>query len=192
VLIHLLSVLVSAGGLALSIEFFKLNSFAALHRISWFVYWAFIPYAIVNIVIPATFCITLWKLRKGTHLKNGMISRLVVCSANTGAITSLLAVASLVTFTTMPSSLVFLAIHLISPKLSFISLLVMLNSREHGLFEQPSGGPSKTPIFLTTAIRVPDIEGTDEPNSLSLNIRRTLYPPVASDKMHDVSAPSLL
>jgi len=83
----------------------------------------------VDCVITITLCYHLRSNRKGTSSLNGMIDSLVIYTFETGALTCIAAILSMIFWLVMPHNRVFLALHFVISKLYANSLLATLNMR---------------------------------------------------------------
>ncbi|KAI0921867.1 hypothetical protein AcV7_007997 [Taiwanofungus camphoratus] len=102
--------------------------------------------AFADVLIATSLCVLLRRCRTGFSRTDSVVRTLIVYSVNTGALTSLCAIASLVTYAVMPDSYVFLAIYFVLPELLLNSLLATLNARS-SLRERNAG--SLVPISLS-------------------------------------------
>lgn len=83
-----------------------------------------------DVLIAATLCILLHRSRTGFHRSDTMINRLILFSVNTGFLTSLCAVASLISITVAGSTFLYIAFFFCIGRLYTNSLLATLNARK--------------------------------------------------------------
>ncbi|KZS95668.1 hypothetical protein SISNIDRAFT_452320 [Sistotremastrum niveocremeum HHB9708] len=83
-----------------------------------------------DIVIAATLCWLLHTSRTGFKRSDGMITKMIAFCVNTGLITSLCAIASLVTIVALPNAFVYIAFYFALGRLYSNSLLATLNARQ--------------------------------------------------------------
>ncbi|KAI0939161.1 hypothetical protein AcV5_000654 [Taiwanofungus camphoratus] len=140
--IVLSSLLSFAGLLACTIKGFAFHSFSDFANSSVGLGAA----AFADVLIATSLCVLLRRCRTGFSRTDSVVRTLIVYSVNTGALTSLCAIASLVTYAVMPDSYVFLAIYFVLPELLLNSLLATLNARS-SLRERNAG--SLVPISLS-------------------------------------------
>lgn len=95
--------------------------------------------------VALSLCYFLYKSRTGWAKTDSLITVLMLFSINTGLLTVLDAVASLITYAVMPTNLIFFAIYLCQSKLFINAFLATLNARE-GL---RAGGTGSVAIQLS-------------------------------------------
>ncbi|KIK02597.1 hypothetical protein K443DRAFT_513791 [Laccaria amethystina LaAM-08-1] len=83
-----------------------------------------------DIVIAASLCTILHRSRTGFHRSDTIISKLIVFSVNTGLLTSLCALASLVSILAWPNTFIYIAFFFCIGRLYTNSLLATLNARK--------------------------------------------------------------
>ncbi|KAF8328508.1 hypothetical protein F5887DRAFT_1143082 [Amanita rubescens] len=83
-----------------------------------------------DVSIAAVLCTLLHKSRTGFHRSNTMINRLILFSVNTSLLTSLCALASLISIVVAGESFIYIAFFFCSGRLYTNSLLATLNARE--------------------------------------------------------------
>ncbi|GJE94001.1 hypothetical protein PsYK624_101690 [Phanerochaete sordida] len=120
-----------AGALAITVLALKVPPFAAFReRYAWIWFATFSLQAFTDCAITAALSIILANCRTGFQRTNSLLRFLVAYSTCTCAFTSSLAIASVITYSTMPNSFVFFSIAALVPKLLLNSLLALLNSRD--------------------------------------------------------------
>ncbi|KDQ58601.1 hypothetical protein JAAARDRAFT_176614 [Jaapia argillacea MUCL 33604] len=82
-----------------------------------------------DVVIAAVMCVLLHRSRKGLELLDTMIKKLMIFSVNTGLMTSVCAVLSLITISTCPGTFIYIAFYFTLGRLYVNSLLATLNAR---------------------------------------------------------------
>lgn len=86
--------------------------------------------AAADIVIAASLCTILHRSRTGFHRSDTIITKLMVFSVNTGLLTSLCALASLVSILAWPTTFIYIAFFFCIGRLYTNSLLATLNARK--------------------------------------------------------------
>ncbi|GJE94011.1 hypothetical protein PsYK624_101790 [Phanerochaete sordida] len=119
------------GAVAITALALKTPNFADFHeKYSWAWYATFSLQAFTDCAITAVLSTLLLIRRTGIKRTDSLIRTLIIYSVNTCALTSSLAVASIITYATMPHNFIFFAIATVVPKLLLNSLLALLNSRD--------------------------------------------------------------
>ncbi|KAL5536445.1 hypothetical protein ACEPAF_267 [Sanghuangporus sanghuang] len=115
--------------------------------------------AAADITITCVLAFLLHFSRSGLKTTDTLINRLIIYSVNTGAITSMLAIAALVSGLVLPDSFLYILLCLLIPKVYTNSILALLNSRQ-GLRDELSGvaqgisiHTSQSPIHRAEATR---------------------------------------
>ncbi|TFY70884.1 hypothetical protein EVG20_g2116 [Dentipellis fragilis] len=103
--------------------------------------------AFTDIVIAVTLCLYLQSQRKGLAGTREMVDAIIVVTVNNGALTCVVAVASLICWAVMPHNLVFMGLHFSIGKLYTNSLLATLNMR-HWLRHRSRSSSQNTPEQL--------------------------------------------
>ncbi|OCH90217.1 hypothetical protein OBBRIDRAFT_826083 [Obba rivulosa] len=97
--------------------------------------WDFVTILIANvaadILIASSLCIVLWRMRSGIPRSDSLLRVLMMYSINTGLLTSICEIATLVTYFTCTKLTVYLALFFILPKLLLNAFLASLNARQH-------------------------------------------------------------
>ncbi|KAJ7597907.1 hypothetical protein C8J56DRAFT_330499 [Mycena floridula] len=83
-----------------------------------------------DVIIAATLCFLLHTSRTGFQRSDTMINKLIMFAVNTGLLTSLCAVASLISIVTAPNTFLYIAFFFIIGRLYSNSLLATLNARQ--------------------------------------------------------------
>lgn len=97
---------------------------------AWIWYGVFSIQAFTDCAIAVALCTMLIKRRTGFKRTDSLIRILVLYSINTCALTSSVAIASVITYAVMPHNFVFIAFAMVLPKLMLNALLALLNSRD--------------------------------------------------------------
>ncbi|KAJ3891392.1 hypothetical protein GG344DRAFT_65443 [Lentinula edodes] len=84
---------------------------------------------LTDIVTALALCYFLNKLRTGYRQSDSLVSSLIKYAINTGALTSVISVTTVVLYNLMPSNLIFIAVFFILSKLYAISFMATLNTR---------------------------------------------------------------
>ncbi|KAI0339690.1 hypothetical protein BDW22DRAFT_580520 [Trametopsis cervina] len=128
-IIAVLALLALLGGFVLACLCAKFTTLSDItDRASWVLYTTFSCGAAADVIIAASMCFTLWEHRTQSARTNSLLRVLMIYSINSGALTSLFAVVSLITFATMPKNFIYLAFFLILPKLLLNAVLATLNA----------------------------------------------------------------
>ncbi|THH07209.1 hypothetical protein EW145_g3535 [Phellinidium pouzarii] len=129
-----------------------------------------------DIAIAMALVYLLHRARTGFHRSDGIINRLIMFSLNTGILTSLDAVMSLVTITVLPNSFVYILFFVTVSRLYTNSLLATLNSRktlQGGLGDEStaSASVSNGARFRSHAVEVdPPTISKVQPRTLSIKV----------------------
>ncbi|KAI0339689.1 hypothetical protein BDW22DRAFT_1361266 [Trametopsis cervina] len=145
---------------------------------SWILYVTFSCGAAADIVIAASMCYTLWAHRTHSPRTNSLLHALMIYSINSGALTSIFAIVSLITFATMPKNFIFLSILLVLPKLLFNAALATLNARRR---------LKKTYMDTTepVSIQLSNLAaGNGTPTSSGLRVEKSVVQEIHSDMSH--------
>ncbi|KAI0821119.1 hypothetical protein BC629DRAFT_1587432 [Irpex lacteus] len=116
--------------IAFTIRGWQIGTYDGLFEISWILYTAFGAGVFVDGAIAISLCVLLVQRKTGIRRTDSMVRSLMLYSINTGALTSICALAVLITYATMPRNFVFIAFYFVLPKLFLNSLLATLNARE--------------------------------------------------------------
>ncbi|KAJ4486822.1 hypothetical protein C8R41DRAFT_868221 [Lentinula lateritia] len=84
---------------------------------------------LTDIVTALALCYFLNKLRTGYRQSDSLVSSLIKYAINTGALTSVISVTTVVLYNLMPDNLIFIAVFFILSKLYAISFMATLNTR---------------------------------------------------------------
>ncbi|KDQ58604.1 hypothetical protein JAAARDRAFT_673647 [Jaapia argillacea MUCL 33604] len=107
-----------------------------------------------DVVIAAVLCTVLHRARTGFQHSNNVINRLMIFCVNTGLLTSICAVLSLITISALPNTFIYIAFYFASGRLYLNSLLATLNARR-SIHNKPVG-PSNFSESISLSFR----EGT--------------------------------
>ncbi|KAJ4467247.1 hypothetical protein J3R30DRAFT_3849561 [Lentinula aciculospora] len=84
---------------------------------------------LTDIVTALSLCYFLNKLRTGYRQSDSLVSTLIKYAINTGALTSVVSVTTVILYNIMPNNLIFIAVFFILSKLYAISFMATLNTR---------------------------------------------------------------
>ncbi|KZS92346.1 hypothetical protein SISNIDRAFT_496008 [Sistotremastrum niveocremeum HHB9708] len=126
--IFLLSLLCLGTGLACSAETFLLVDFAKFIKYRWLVGLWLGSSAACDVLVAGSLCYTLWNSRTGFRTTDGILTRLIVWTLNTGLLTSAIAIVDTVCFTTM-DNLIHFAFNVTLGKLYANMFVATLNQR---------------------------------------------------------------
>jgi len=106
------------------------DTFAAMHAISWMVYVAFAFAIGSDVCIAGSLCYFFYTNRTGVRRTDSVLNVLMLYCINGGILTTLCNISVFVTFATLPTNYVFMAIFFVSSKLYFSSFAATLNCRD--------------------------------------------------------------
>ncbi|KAJ3484323.1 hypothetical protein NLI96_g5728 [Meripilus lineatus] len=98
-------------------------------QISSLIYYTLSTAAAADIIMSASLCYFLRRRRSAFKGTQSLINTLVVYSINSGALTSVCALACVICYAAMPRNFIFQAFYYVLPKLLLNSLLAMMNAR---------------------------------------------------------------
>jgi len=127
--IVLTSVLVFGVGLAFTIRGIIGVSFENLHLESWLLYTGLGSAVFVDALIAISSCVLLNHSRSGFKSSDSLVNTLMLYSINTGTVTSLGALACLVSYALWPHKFIFIGIFFIIGKVQINTVLTVLNTR---------------------------------------------------------------
>ncbi|KAF8336155.1 hypothetical protein F5887DRAFT_575531 [Amanita rubescens] len=136
-------------GFVFTISGFSVDSFAKLPKISYLLYAAFASAVASDVLIATSLCVSLSKRRTGFKRMDSLLNVLMLYAINSGLLTSLCSIGSLVTYAVWPTEFTFIAVFFSQSKLYTISLFASINNREHlrekivGLEDIPFSLPTK-------------------------------------------------
>ncbi|KAF8323559.1 hypothetical protein F5887DRAFT_1026056 [Amanita rubescens] len=117
-----------------------------------------------DVSIAAVLCLLLHKSRTGFHRSNTMINKLILFSVNTGLLTSLCALASLISIVVAGENFIYIAFYFCIGRLYSNSLLATLNARK--MIRGGDGGFQSTGEDYSFSLR-------DVPKNTTIGSRRT-------------------
>ncbi|KAF8962346.1 hypothetical protein BDZ97DRAFT_1733137, partial [Flammula alnicola] len=129
VLIVILSLVVFICGCAFASRAFILHTFARLDEASVYIYASIAAGVAADSTIAISLCILLFKSRTELKRTDSILNILMAFSINTALLTSICALACLITYAIWPQRLIFVGIYFTLSKLFVNSLLASLNSR---------------------------------------------------------------
>jgi len=148
-----------------------------------------------DVLIAAILCTLLHRSRTGFHRSDTMINKLILFAVNTGFLTSLCAVASLISILVAGNTFLYIAFFFCIGRLYSNSLLATLNARE--MIRGSTSGIHSTSDNFSLALRELPKNGTVSvrPTNISIKIDTTKEFVTDSDQGHDLekgdSAPSV-
>jgi len=118
---------------------------------------------LTDITTALSLCYFLNKLRTGYHQSDTLVSSLIKYAINTGALTSVVSVTTVVLYNTMPSNLIFIAVFFVLSKLYAISFMATLNTRRvvRGRGTDKQGTTTNHTNMFHLGTRVPTMGPTD-------------------------------
>ncbi|KAH9042953.1 hypothetical protein EDB83DRAFT_2677515 [Lactarius deliciosus] len=143
----------SGATLYLIAKQFAIKRFSSVHSFVWPSYIAVGAVALVDGLVATSMCWSLYRRRTGFAKTDSIILTLMAYSINSGLLTSLLGITAIICYTTLPTTMVWLAISFVLTKCYVNSLLAMLNSRDYvrDRSESDSGNPDNA--YHLTSIR---------------------------------------
>ncbi|KDR74137.1 hypothetical protein GALMADRAFT_605176 [Galerina marginata CBS 339.88] len=108
---------------------FTLKTFEKLNKMSWLLYLGFAADVIADILIAVSLCTILLNSRTGIKSTDSKLSFILAFTVNTGLLTSICALACLITYAIWPQRFIFLGIYFAQSKLYVNALLASLNAR---------------------------------------------------------------
>ncbi|KII84203.1 hypothetical protein PLICRDRAFT_374292 [Plicaturopsis crispa FD-325 SS-3] len=130
-LVALILIVAYGIGITECYEVFTVHSITEVNRIQTETYMSLACICIVDVLIAATSCIVLSRYRTGMSSTDSVITTLMLYVMNTGVLTSVCSLVSIITYAVYPNDLVFLSIEIVSSKLYVNSYMAMLNARRH-------------------------------------------------------------
>ncbi|PPQ86086.1 hypothetical protein CVT25_003151 [Psilocybe cyanescens] len=108
---------------------FALKTFAKMNKMSWLLYLGFAADVVADILIAVSLCTILLRSKTGIKSTDSKLSFILAFTVNTGFLTSICALACLITYAIWPQRFVFLGIYFAQSKLYVNALLASLNAR---------------------------------------------------------------
>ncbi|KAI0791747.1 hypothetical protein C8Q75DRAFT_51550 [Abortiporus biennis] len=133
IFLAILNCLVFAVGLVNGIKFALIGDFLLLSEMEWICEWLFIMQVITDTLIAVAMCFLLWSMKNRVSQirTRSQIDMLIHYSVNTGIVTSVFAIAVLITHMTMPTNLVYGGIYFTLPKVYHNAIMGLLNARSY-------------------------------------------------------------
>jgi hypothetical protein len=181
----LVAVIVASGyaiGIVLAVKTYNIRTFAEMSRMSWVIYASFSWSTAIDIVIAIAMCFYLMRSKSGFSGTNNKIIAIIRMTLISGFLTSACSLTALITYGTMPDTLVFLGIEFLLTKLYINSFLAMLNARQSVRDQDTSTGNS------LTATKILNIRTTTSSHIVTSGERN----PFASDESKNVMRLSTL
>ncbi|KAI0790855.1 hypothetical protein C8Q75DRAFT_107881 [Abortiporus biennis] len=120
----------SAFSLSCSAKFQKIGDIQHLGPIKGLIIGVFTCIAGIDTLIAISLVVILWGRRTGFKRTDSQLQTLMMYSVHTGALTSLVAICVVITFATMPTKFIYIALFFTLPKFYINALLATLNARE--------------------------------------------------------------
>jgi len=154
-------------GLAYAIRAFQLNKFVFADRLRIIASLSLGAGVLTDIMTAAALCYFLRKLRTGYRKSDTLINRLSIYAVNTGALTSVVSLTTLILYDVFPHSFYFMAAYFVLGKLYAISFLCTLNTRKviRGRGTDREGNTSNTSGQRNTFFMVTNHTGRTRRNS---------------------------
>ncbi|KAN0129135.1 hypothetical protein V8E53_013006, partial [Lactarius tabidus] len=143
-------------GLFYSIKQIVTDEYSSLVSLTWYSCVGLTADAVADLLIAGSMCWSLYRKKIGFARCDSKITTFMVYSVNSGLLTSILGVATIISFAAS-KSLIWLAIFWVMSKCYVNSLLAMLNSRDYiRSRDQSTGGDSNTTdnSFKLSSIRI--------------------------------------
>jgi hypothetical protein len=145
IIIVALVVVVFSFGLLFTAKGAILKRFTSLHSLTWIVCVLMSTRALLDMLIAAVMCWSLFRMRTGFARTDSIITTLMAYSVNSGLLTNLLDVSMMISFIVLSKlSLIWLAIYWVMSKCYVNSLLAMLNSRDYVRDRSASSNPDNS------------------------------------------------
>ncbi|KAH9902490.1 hypothetical protein C8Q73DRAFT_785159 [Cubamyces lactineus] len=126
--VPILMLVVLGFAIAASIEAFIRPTFADFDQVAWMTSAAFGAAVVIDLLLTGTLIIT--KSRTGFKRTDSLIDVLIIYTINTGLLTGIFSVLSLIFALVSPDNLIYSAFNIIATKCYANSLLAVLNSRK--------------------------------------------------------------
>ncbi|KAL4244485.1 hypothetical protein ABKN59_009341 [Abortiporus biennis] len=151
VVLFVLNCLILSIGSVMADKFAHIGDVFGLRNYKWLIIWVFTTIAFTDTLIAGILCYYLWKMKShATRRTESQINTLMRYSLETGAVTSVVAIAIIITYLTMPNNLIFVAIYFLFPKLYHNALMATLNGRATLRDGQSDSAKGWRSIRLTT------------------------------------------
>ncbi|KAJ8469591.1 hypothetical protein ONZ51_g8892 [Trametes cubensis] len=125
-----LVIVISKASWSASVEAFIRPTFADFDNVAWMTSAAFGAAVVIDLLLTGTLIITLHKSRTGFKRTDSLIDVLIIYTINTGLLTGIFSVLSLIFALVSPDNLIYSAFNIIATKCYANSLLAVLNSRK--------------------------------------------------------------
>ncbi|KIM59325.1 hypothetical protein SCLCIDRAFT_1217888 [Scleroderma citrinum Foug A] len=129
-----------------------------------------------DVMIAACLCFLLQKARTGFRRSNNMINKLIMFSLNTGLLTSLFAIASLISISVRPDAFIYISFYFCLGRMYCNSLLATLNARRVIRGESLDDDMSMSRQGVTKKTTTQSVIGTTQwpmTNNISIKIDTT-------------------
>ncbi|KAI0795463.1 hypothetical protein C8Q75DRAFT_730408 [Abortiporus biennis] len=119
---------VSGFGFALSARAHQVGSPFKFQEIAWLLFTVWSTNVFLDALIAIILCLLLWHMKTGFRRTDSQVEILMRYTIHTGALTSIVAIAMLITYGTMQHNFVFIGIYFTIPKFYFNAMLANLNA----------------------------------------------------------------
>ncbi|KAI0790856.1 hypothetical protein C8Q75DRAFT_108426 [Abortiporus biennis] len=164
----------SSFSLSASAKFQQIGNIEDLSPIKGLIIGVFSCIACIDTSIAVALVAILWGRRTGFERTDSQLQTLMIYSVHTGALTSLVAICVVITFATMPTKFIYIALFFTLPKFYINALLATLNARETIIRSEwrsnPSSGLSGVHVSRTQ-ISSTSIDRTQHPNFTHSDVR---------------------
>ncbi|KAL4250717.1 hypothetical protein ABKN59_005492 [Abortiporus biennis] len=164
------SILIYRTWRSASAKFQQIGNIEDLSPIKGLIIGVFSCIACIDTSIAVALVAILWGRRTGFERTDSQLQTLMVYSVHTGALTSLVAICVVITFATMPTKFIYIALFFTLPKFYINALLATLNARETIIRSEwrsnPSSGLSGVHVSRTQ-ISSTSVDCTQHPNFVS-------------------------
>ncbi|OJA19996.1 hypothetical protein AZE42_05632 [Rhizopogon vesiculosus] len=132
-----------ASGVALSLIWavYQCHLFSDLIGIEWATFMTLGTVALIDFIIASSLCYILATSRTGFSSTDSFLTKLMAYTINTGCLTSVCSMITIITCAVMPTNFIFLGIEFLIAKLYINSYLALLNAR---YYLQPNAGTIKS------------------------------------------------
>ncbi|KAI0791732.1 hypothetical protein C8Q75DRAFT_805339 [Abortiporus biennis] len=141
--LFIVTIIVAGFAYATAYEIFHATNVFQLEKFNWLFSCEFSLIVFIDSTTAFLLCLSLWRLKTGFRRTDSQVDTLMRYSVQTGLITSIVAVSTLVVFLTKPQSFFYVALYFTLPKLYLNALLATLNSRDGLRSEMQSGNSEK-------------------------------------------------
>ncbi|KIM85099.1 hypothetical protein PILCRDRAFT_817951 [Piloderma croceum F 1598] len=122
---------IAATGICIAVSklIYTIKDFTQFDLIKWATFLGLITASVVDILIAASLCFTLRRLRTGMAKTNSVLNSLMLYFLNTGVLTSLCSLSAVSLYAAYPHNFIFLAVEFPMTKLYVNAFIAMFNAR---------------------------------------------------------------